>query len=182
MRLLIILNLLWILFPFQAGAVTYFTHEQALALAFQNPANAKKHELGLEGAKKKKVEEKLDEKLNQTKILAYTGKLKSSGDAGVVMFDAVIGKHEFIDYMAVLNAKGEIQFIEILAYRESYGGQVRGKGWRKQFEGKSEKEMPEHKDNISNISGATLSCQHVTDGVRKLLVIAKVFSEELSDK
>ncbi len=161
-----------------AQAVTYLTQEQALALAFENPSSATRHGILFDDAHRKAIEKKFDEKVEQKGVLAYTGKLKSGGE-GVVIFDAVIGKHEFIDYMVVLDREGKVQFVEILAYRESYGGEIRDESWRKQFSGKSRKEPPEHEKNIVNISGATLSSRHVTDGVRKLLAIASVYADEL---
>lgn len=162
-----------------ACSVTYLTQEQALALAFEKPAEARCQPLVLDAAHRRAVEEKLDAPMRQRAVLAYTGILKSTQAPGAALFDAVIGKHEFIDYMVVLDGRGRVKFIEILAYRESYGGQVRGPSWRGQFVGRSEKEPPEHEKNIVNISGATLSCRHVTEGVRKLLAVASVYAAEL---
>ncbi len=164
-----------------AQAVTYLTREDALALAFKNPSEAKKHSIVFVESHRKAIEQKLDEKLDCCGILAFTGKLKS-GENGVVLFDSVIGKHELIDYMVVLDADAKVCFIEVLAYRESKGGEIRRKNWRGQFAGKSEKDPPEHEKNIVNISGATLSCRHVTEGVRKLLAIATVYANELELK
>jgi Na+-transporting NADH:ubiquinone oxidoreductase subunit NqrC len=61
--------------------------------------------------------------------------------------------------------------VEILEYREAYGGEVRGEGWRKQFVGRSHADPVQISRDIKNISGATLSCQHVTDGIRRLLAL-----------
>jgi len=169
-------------FASQAWAVTYLTQEQAMALAFQDPSTAKRHELIFDGAHRQLIEKKLGEGVPQRGVLAYTGKLKSGEEHGVMMFDAVIGKHEYIDYMVVLDEKGAVKFIEILVYRESYGSEIRGKSWRRQFDGKSENDSPQHEKNIVNISGATLSCRHVTDGVRKLLAVAGVYAGELGLK
>ena len=164
-----------------AQAVTYLTQEQALALAFENPSEAKKHSILFDETHRKIIEQKLGEKLDQHGILAYTGRLKSGG-RGTLLFDAVIGKHELIDYMVVLDADAKVCFIEMLAYRESQGGEIRRKNWREQFAGKSDKAPPEHEKNVVNISGATLSCRHVTEGVRKLLIIASVYEDELGLK
>ncbi len=169
-------------FASQARAVTYLTQEQALALAFQDPSTTKQHELIFDEAHRQLIEKKLGESVPQRGVLAYTGKLKSGEEHGVVIFDAVIGKHEAIDYMVVLDGDGKVKFIEVLVYRESYGGEIRRESWRKQFKEKSEKDLPEHEKNIVNISGATLSCRHVTNGVRKLLAVAGVYAGELGLK
>ena len=41
--------------------------------------------------------------------------------------------------------------------------------WRAQFHGKTTAQPVEIDADIKNISGATLSCVHITDGVRRLL-------------
>jgi Na+-transporting NADH:ubiquinone oxidoreductase subunit NqrC len=74
-----------------------------------------------------------------------------------------------IPYALALNSDGSVRGIEILEYRESYGGQVREPLWRAQFIGKRHgAELALYKD-IQNISGATLSSRHITDGVKRLL-------------
>ena len=88
---------------------------------------------------------------------------------GWFILDEVVGRHENIPYALALNADGSVKGIEILEYRESYGGQVRDVLWRAQFIGKRHgAELTLTKD-IQNISGATLSSRHITDGVKRLL-------------
>ena len=95
-----------------------------------------------------------------------------SGDRriGWIMLDRVIGKHEFITYALALGADGAVRGIEILDYRETYGGEIRNPKWRQQFVGKRPGSQLRLDKDIKNISGATLSSRHVTDGVRRLLV------------
>ena len=40
--------------------------------------------------------------------------------------------------------------------------------WRAQFLGKDDSEHLKLDEQIKNISGATLSCRHVTDGINRL--------------
>lgn len=94
-----------------------------------------------------------------------------AADGGWFVLDQAIGKHSPIRYAVALDAHGGVRQIEILEYIESYGGEVRLPAWRKQFVGKQHADRVELERNIRNISGATLSCQHVTDGVRRLLSI-----------
>ena len=96
------------------------------------------------------------------------------GDAvlGRVLVDAVVGKFEQIDYAVALDANGKVLAVEILAYREGHGGEVRMPGWRNQFVGKTAADPLRIGADIANISGATLSCTHVTDGVHRLVAWA----------
>jgi len=59
--------------------------------------------------------------------------------------------------------------VEILEYRETYGDQVRNEAWRAQFTGKTHAAPLKLGTDIQNISGATLSSRHITDGVKRLL-------------
>jgi hypothetical protein len=95
---------------------------------------------------------------------------RASG-GGWFIVDEVIGKHEFITYAVGLTNDGAVRGLEIMDYRESYGGQVRDPKWRAQFVGKT-KTAPLLLDrDIKNISGATLSSRHLTDGVRRILAL-----------
>ena len=88
---------------------------------------------------------------------------------GWFIADEVVGKHEFIPFAVGLDASGAVKGVEILEYREAYGGQVREPKWRAQFTGKRHGASLDLGGEIQNISGATLSSKHITDGVRRLV-------------
>lgn len=95
--------------------------------------------------------------------------------AGWFIVDRVIGKHDFITYALALGTDGSIRGLEILDYRETYGGEIRNPNWRRQFVGKLPGSQLQLDRDIKNISGATLSSRHVTDGVRRLLITYQMF-------
>lgn len=148
-----------------ARAERYLTTDEAITLAFENPKAVRKVELPNRAPAASR------------KLLVFVGEMRNGG-RGVAFIDAVIGKHEPITYMVVVNAEGEVRRIEILEYRESYGGQVRYESWRKQFEGKKPGDSMRHGIDVNNIAGATLSCRHITEGVAKIL---KIFEEKKSE-
>jgi hypothetical protein len=88
---------------------------------------------------------------------------------GLFVLDHVVGKHLYIDYAVALDTSGRVTRVEILQYRESYGGEVREPGWLAQFVGKTSGSALKVGADIRNISGATLSSMHVTDGVKRIL-------------
>lgn len=90
---------------------------------------------------------------------------------GIVVFDGVIGKFELIDYAVGIGRDGKIRNIEILAYRESHGYEVRLPAWRKQFVGKDKADRLRVSEDIASISGATMSATHITDGVRRIVAV-----------
>jgi Na+-translocating ferredoxin:NAD+ oxidoreductase RnfG subunit len=88
---------------------------------------------------------------------------------GLFVLDHVIGKHLYIDYAVALDINGRVMRVEILQYRESYGGEVREGGWLAQFVGKGSGSALKVGGDIRNISGATLSSLHITEGVKRIL-------------
>lgn len=92
-------------------------------------------------------------------------------DGGFFIVDQVVGKHEMITYAVGLNADGSVRQVEIMEYNESYGYEIRDESWRRQFVGKTAASPLKLNNDIRNISGATLSCKHVTDGVKRVLVL-----------
>lgn len=90
---------------------------------------------------------------------------------GWFFVDQVIGKHELITYALGINLDGSIRQVQIIEYLEVYGSQVRYPNWRDQFVGKTVKSPLQLDSDIENISGATLSSRHLTDGIRRLLFL-----------
>ena len=68
-----------------------------------------------------------------------------------------------------LDAGGHIQRVDILQYREAYGGEVRDRSWLNQFVGKNSASTLRVGADIRNISGATLSCHHLTEGIKRIV-------------
>ena len=90
---------------------------------------------------------------------------------GHVFVDEVVGRQDFITYAAGIDTAGRLGPLEVLAYRESHGGEVRNEAWRRQFSGRENLDQLRFEADIKNIAGATLSCEHVTQGVRWLMAL-----------
>ncbi len=90
---------------------------------------------------------------------------------GFFIVDYVIGKHETIDYAVALDAAGRVRRVEVLEYREAYGGEIANRSWLAQFAGKGGGDALAPGRDITIISGATLSSRHVTEGVKRVLAI-----------
>lgn len=105
-----------------------------------------------------------------SKVRVRRSKLKTwkAADGGWFIVDQVIGKHENIDLAVGLTANGKVKGLEVLTYRETYGFEIRNERWRAQFTGRDHTERLKLDRQIKNITGATLSCRHVTDGINRL--------------
>ena len=92
---------------------------------------------------------------------------------GHVFVDEVIGRQDLITYAIGIDSSGSLTTLEILSYRESHGGEIRNGNWRAQFEHRAGLDHVRFRTDIKNITGATLSSEHVTQGVRWLLALWK---------
>jgi Na+-transporting NADH:ubiquinone oxidoreductase subunit NqrC len=144
-------------------AVTYLTVEQAQAAIFPG------RKLTPAGVSLSREQRKAIEKASDVRVRNPDLKIWKVEGGGWFLLDEVIGKHEFITYAVGLTGDGAVKQIEVLDYRETYGGQVRDEKWRAQFTGKKHGAKLKLDDDIRNISGATLSSRHIADGVRRLL-------------
>jgi len=97
--------------------------------------------------------------------------LRGSDLLGYVFVDEVVGRQDFVTYAVAIDAAGKLGTLEVLAYRESHGGEIRNEAWRRQFAGRQGLEQVRFRTDIKNIAGATLSCEHVTQGVRWLVAL-----------
>lgn len=155
--------------PAVAGyGVTYLNVEQAQRAVFPGgsftPATLK-----LAGEQKKAIEAACGVRQRGDEVKAW----RVSG-GGWFIVDEVVGKHEFITFAVGISASGEVKGVEIMEYRETYGGEVRDPKWRAQFTGKTKAAPLKLDQDIKNISGATLSSRHLAEGVRRLLSLHAV--------
>jgi Na+-transporting NADH:ubiquinone oxidoreductase subunit C len=97
--------------------------------------------------------------------------MRAGTPVGYFFVDEVIGRQNLITYAVGIDAAGALRNLEIMAYRESHGGEVRNPAWRGQFDHRSSLDQLRFRTDIKNISGATLSSEHVTEGVRWLLAL-----------
>jgi Na+-translocating ferredoxin:NAD+ oxidoreductase RnfG subunit len=81
----------------------------------------------------------------------------------------VKGKDQPITYLVAIDPGDALKDVDVLVYREPYGGEVAYEPWRKQFRGKKTGAPLVVGKDIRNISGATISSHSVTLGVRQTL-------------
>lgn len=95
----------------------------------------------------------------------------SRGDSllGFAAVGNVTGKDQPITFLVAMDPADRLKDVDVLVYREPYGGEVAYDAWRKQFRGKTAADSLRVGREIRSISGATISVNAVTLGVRRLL-------------
>jgi Na+-translocating ferredoxin:NAD+ oxidoreductase RnfG subunit len=160
-----ILGLAMISTPIIAQAKIYVSAEQSQKILFPNKELIKTPII---------ITDDLQERMRVASSVRYPFKgdrIWKVADGSWLIIDEVVGKHEMITYAVGIAPNGSILGIEILEYVESYGYEVAEVQWRKQFAGKTVKDPIKLNQDIQNIGGATLSCKHLTDGVKRVLTL-----------
>ena len=155
--------------PASAFAVDYLSADQAQKLMFPEADRFEARDLALTPAQL----QQLEAAGVKPRSARWSLRAAQRGTAtlGYVVVDEVLGKFELITYAVGLGSDGSVKQVEILSYRESHGHEIRLPAWRRQFVGKTAAAPVKVGEDIANISGATLSCTHVTDGVRRVVAV-----------
>lgn len=158
--------------PASAFAVDYLTPAQAERMMFPDADAFVSHEVALDAAQLRQ----LAEQGVRGRSARWPVRIAQRGGAtiGFVVVDEVFGKFELITYAVAIGLDGAVRQVEVLSYRESHGHEIRLPAWRKQFVGKTNASAIRVGDDISNISGATLSCAHVTDGIKRIVAVVEL--------
>jgi electron transport complex protein RnfG len=149
-------------------AEQFVSFSDARKLCFTNATRFEDAQINLSPADRKAVEKASGVKVRKSDVKLAKA-WHNNTFLGTLWLDHVIGKHELIDYVVAISPEGKVTQVEILEYREHYGGQIRQPDWRAQFKGKTADAPLKPGQEIYNISGATLSCRHVTEGVKRVL-------------
>jgi electron transport complex protein RnfG len=156
-----------------AYAVDYLTAEEAAAILFPDAASYRMELVML--SKDQRSEIRSLSGMRQRWDTQQVWRAESDGVLlGWTIVDEVVGKHEYITYAAGISTDGEVVGVEILSYRETHGDEIREESWRDNFIGKTLDDEFKLDEDIPNISGATLSCRNVTDGVKRLLALHRI--------
>ena len=151
--------------PMVAEAKIYLSVDQAQKILMPNKQLSKMPII---------ITDDLQEKMRTASSIRHPfqgDRIWKANDGGWFIVDEVVGKHEMITYVVGLSLSGNITGIEILEYVESYGYEVAEAQWRKQFVGKNANDPIKLNQDIQNIGGATLSCKHISDGVKRVVVL-----------
>ncbi|MBL7672256.1 MAG: FMN-binding protein [Bdellovibrionaceae bacterium] len=156
-------------------AADYLTEAQAQKILFPAADKFIKLDIELTSEQLDKIKDQSGVRQRNKKPLIW--RVEAKGIViGFFFVDEVIGKHEYITYSLGITSKGETLGIEIMSYRETHGGEVRNETWRKNFVGKKLSDVFKLDVDVPNISGATLSCRNILDGVKRLLILQRTIN------
>ena len=148
--------------------------EEALKIVFHDSKEVVSETKQLTPSQKSLAEKRLGSPVTHDRwdfFIASTGHQTD----GYALIDSEIGKTEPITFLVALTPRGEVKEVEILAYREPIGGEVQDARFLRQYKGKKEDDPIRLGQDISPVTGATLSSRAVSIGVKRVLVLWKIF-------
>jgi Na+-translocating ferredoxin:NAD+ oxidoreductase RnfG subunit len=156
----------------------YLKPAEALKLIFKNSKEVVSEKKSLNPGQKSAVEKrlgtKLAPKLAKDEWNFYIARSDGRID-GFALIDNEIGKTEPITFITAITPQGDIKEVEILVYREPIGSEVHDRRFLRQYEGKRGSDPIRVGQDITNISGATMSARAVSNGVKRALALWEVF-------
>ncbi len=127
---------------------------------------------------KRKIENTVKQKFFKDWLYVY----KISVEDTIIAFgflDNVIGKSMPITFFVLLDVEGNIISTNIIKYREPYGGAVSNDNWNEQFTGKNSGSDFTVGKSVNGISGATISVNSVTKGIRKIALLYEEIKDDI---
>lgn len=156
-------------------AAEYLSEAQAKKVLFPSADSFSKVDVTLNDDQLDKIKKLSGVRQRNNKPLVWKAEVKKK-TVGYFYIDEVIGKHEYITYALAVTPEGETLGVEIMSYRETHGGEIKELSWRKKLTGKKITDPFKLDVDVPNISGATLSCRNVLDGVKRLLVLQQIIN------
>lgn len=155
----------------------YLTEDQALEAVFKNGETVRKVSVELTEAQKRNIEIALKGRKVDSKWTVFIGLNKDmKKPTGYAVITEEMGKYKPITFIVGVDTVGKITDVSIMVYREPVGSDVKVPWWRKQFQGKTAKDAFTVKRDVMNISGATMSCEGVSKGIKKVVTfVTEVF-------
>lgn len=112
-------------------------------------------------------------KHNEFQTNSVVGDFYKIIDSNQLLGYAFIGtapsKTDTFEYLVVFDSSLVIKKVNVLVYREDYGGEIGSNRWLRQFVGKARSTDLAVGKNIAAISGATISVYSMTNAVNQLL-------------
>lgn len=169
--------LLALLFPFLLAATVYHSDEEALALAFPDATRVAVRTVALEDAVRARISERLGYPIRERVVVLREG-WRGEDLLGRAYILEEIGKTLPFRFLVAIRPDGTVDQVLLLTYREPRGFEIERDAFREQYQGKSLADPIRRGADIRNVSGATLSVDALSRGVRRALAIDQAIAHE----
>ncbi len=157
------------------SAETYLSEAQAVKIAIPSAASVTKEIRQLTPEQRSSLERASGLRFPETQYTYFVGYDTNQHVIGRAVIMNEIGKEERITFIVGTTPTHEIRDVAIMEFRESRGSEVREGRFLRQYHGKKSTDPIQVNRDIVNYTGATLSSQAVSRGVKKALVLTDLF-------
>ena len=154
------------------------TAEKYIISQFDVDVSINMHTFKLDTKLKALVQNKVKQRFYRDELYYWT---ISNNDTTIAyaLLDNVLGKSMPITFLVIMGIDGRIINLDVIKYREAYGGEVNNKNWLAQFTNSTDTSQFIVGKNIDGISGATISVNSLSKGIQKIAVLFPLIKDRL---
>ncbi|OGR89323.1 MAG: hypothetical protein A2992_02775 [Elusimicrobia bacterium RIFCSPLOWO2_01_FULL_59_12] len=156
----------------KAWARVFLSQEEALKKAFPDANVIKRKTLFLDDRQVEKIEAAARARMT-SRVITYYQAWEGGRITGTAYFDTQIVRTMPMTFMALVKPDGTLGLVEILSFYEPQDYLPRP-AWLRVFAGKALDDKLRLRWEIPSVTGSSLTCQAMTDGVRRLLAVHRV--------
>ncbi len=112
------------------------------------------------------------------KVVVYVARTGTTIDGFAIVEDEK-GQHQPITFGVQVDPRGRIARVEVMAYREAYGGEIKDPRFLRQFVGRTITDVLKPGLDIDGITGATISSRSASVVVHRALVLCALAKAKL---
>lgn len=164
---LIVASLLAAIVASGAEATVFYTQKQALALAFPDADRVEKETYVLTAEQVETIQKRARSRLDTRLVTIHTA-WRGNELLGYAHIDVHTVRTKSEGFMVVLDPDGQVRSVRVLAFYEPLD-YLPSERWYDGFAGRNADDSLRIGRDVDAVSGATLSAQAATDGVRRML-------------
>ena len=150
----------------------YLTLDEALEKAFGKADSLWTETWTPEPAVRDSLEGLLGWRIPEQEFVFHRGR-REGRDLGYAVVTEEKGRFKPITFMVKVSARGVVESVQVMVYRESRGDGVRRKRFLKQYRGKDAGDPLRLNRDVTVLGGATLSSRALTAGVKRVLLVVE---------
>jgi thiamine biosynthesis lipoprotein ApbE len=154
-----------------AQATDFMSKDEALKLFFKNGERVVERSVTLDEADRKKVEEKYGSSVPAAQDVIVG--VKDGKVTAYAMIVSEITKTLPVTFIVGLSPEGRVLEVAVLRHDEHIGTDCAKRRFLRQFDGKQPGDRLKMGANYDVVSGATLSCNAIARGVRRVLAVVQ---------
>lgn len=162
--------------PWLVAATVLHSDQEALGLAFPDATVLEHRAIPLDAVLRSRLEARLGRPTRDHLIVLHEA-FRDGALVGRAVVIEEVGKTLPFRFLVSVRPDGSVDQVLLLTYRESRGGEIGRESFRAQYDGKTLSDPIHRGEDIRNVSGATLSVDSLSRGVRRALALVDVLTE-----